>query len=195
MAPVVFPALSSHSPHKNATSTLSIKQQVSQTSLISSSYFSSSAISSKPPALTAIPHLLHEQPSTIINGPPTTSYTSYIELKNNAFNAAPTSLPDSTSIGDPYLVEPQSSQSSNSGREIGIVIGCIIGVLILGLMGWVYMMKVKQSQRKRRKGKGKVKVKAQAKRRKHRKHREHKKTEEKAPDDTGGEGPAAEGAA
>ncbi|KAG4027578.1 hypothetical protein MFRU_028g00010 [Monilinia fructicola] len=139
MAPVVFPALPSHFPHKNANSTLSIKQQVSQPSPLFSSYFSSSAISSKSPALTAaphLPHLLHEQSSNVINGTPTptTTYTSYIELKNNAFNAAPTSLPDSTSIGDPYLVEPQSAQSSNSGREIGIVIGCIIGVLILGLM-------------------------------------------------------------
>ncbi|QSZ35633.1 hypothetical protein DSL72_008503 [Monilinia vaccinii-corymbosi] len=192
MAPVVFPVLFSHVPHELANSTFSIKQRVSQTSPVFSASFSSSTISSKPPVPTVTPYLIHQQFSTIIIGAPTTSYTSYVELSNNAFNPPPTSLSDSKPIGDPYTVAAQAPQPSNSGRDIGIVTGCIVGVLILGLIGWVYMMKAKQSQRKRRKVKAKVEVKAQVKRRKHRKHRKHRKTEEKAPEDTGGDGAAAE---
>lgn len=210
MAPVVLPILSSRLfSHKVANSTSSIKKHVSSPSVAfsassSSSTFilSSSTPLSKSSIPTVLPYVFHERFSTIVVGSATTTYTSYIELNSNAVISEPTPLSDSTPIGDSYAVETQAPQPNNTGRDIGIVIGCIIGVLILGLIGWVYMMSAKQSQRKRRKRKGKekelvketVEVKVKVKRRKHKKHRKHRKTEEAVAGDTGGEAPAAEGA-
>ncbi|KAF7864413.1 hypothetical protein EAF04_006547 [Stromatinia cepivora] len=214
MAPIIFPSLSPHPlPTKIANSTSFTKKAFSQsfdtfpTSILSSS---SSTLLSKSPIPTVPPHLFHEKFSTIIVKAPTTTYTSYIELNNNAVASEPPSLPDSTPIGDSYAVETEAPKPNNAGRDVGIVIGCIVGVLILGLVAWVYMMRAKQNQRKRKKGKGKgkekgeekvkktvkktVKAKVKVKRRKHRKHRKHRKPKEEAAEDTGGEAPAAEGA-
>ncbi|ESZ96139.1 hypothetical protein SBOR_3469 [Sclerotinia borealis F-4128] len=204
MAPVVFPVSSSHLfSHKVVDSTTRAGHNVSQSSPTFSTSSSSSSLTllSKSPSPTALPHI-HEHLSTnVVDAPPTVSATSYIKLNNNTHTSVPTSLPDSTRVGNPYTVETQAPQPNNTGRVIGIVIGCIIGVLILGVIGWVYVRKVQQSQRKRRKGKGKVKklkekvkgkVKVKVKRRKHRKHRKHRKSEDKAAGDTGGEAPVAE---
>ncbi|KAJ8068618.1 hypothetical protein OCU04_002325 [Sclerotinia nivalis] len=216
MAPIIFPSLSSHLfPTKVANFTSFTKKPFSQsfdTLPTSVSSSSSSTLLSKSPIPTVLPHLFHEKFSTIIVKAPTTTYTSYIELNNNAIASGPTSLPDSTPIGDSFAVETEAPKPNNAGRDVGIVIGCIVGVLILGLVGWVYMMRAKQSQRKKKKGKGKekgkekekekvektvkksVKTKVKVKRRKHRKHRKHRKPEEGAAEDTGGQAPAAEGA-
>ncbi|KAF7954779.1 uncharacterized protein EAE97_000038 [Botrytis byssoidea] len=210
MAPIDFSILSSRSfPNKVANSTSPIIKLVTQSSAAFSAYtpsptplLTSSTLPLESPILTALPDLLREQFSTIIVDAPTTTYTSYIELNDNAFASEPASLPDSTPISDSYAVETQAPQPNNSGRDIGIVIGCIIGILILGLIGWVYMMKAKRSQRKRRKGKGKekeivketVKFKVKVNKRKHRKHKKHRKTEAKTARVSGGEAPAAGGA-
>ena len=189
MAPIVLPTPSFLLfPHNAANSTSYIKQQVSQSSVAFPTSSSSSAPTSFP---TVLPHLLHEQLLAIIVTAPTMTYTSYTELNNNAPASQPASLPGSTPIGDSYTVETQAPQTNNAGRDIGIVIGLILGVLILGLIGWLYMLKARQGKRKRRKGKGKGK---RRKHRKHRRHRKHRKTEEGAGENTGGEEPAAEGA-
>ncbi|KAF5879075.1 uncharacterized protein Bfra_006279 [Botrytis fragariae] len=210
MAPIAFSILSSRSyPNKAANSTSPIIKLVTQPSAAFSAYTLSptplptpSRLPLKSPIPTALPNLLREQFSTIIVDAPTTTYTSYIELNDNSFTSGPASLPDSTPISDSYAVETQAPQPNNSGRDIGIVIGCIIGVLIIGLIGWVYMMKAKRSQRKRRKGKGKekeivketVKVKVKVNKRKHRKHKKNRKTEAEIAGSPGGEVPAAGGA-
>jgi len=182
MAPIV---LSTPSflllPHNTANPTSYIKQHLSQSSVAFSTSSSSSAPTSFPIVL---PHLLHEQFLTIIATAPTTTYISYTELNNNALASQPASLPDSTPIGDSYTVETQAPQTNNAGRDIGIVIGLISGVLISGLIGWLYLLKRRQGKGKRRKGK----------RRKRRRHRKHKKTEEGADGKTGEEVSAAEGA-
>lgn len=210
MAPITFPILSSRSlPNKIANSTSSIIKLVTQSSAAFSAHAPSlapvppsSTLPSKSPISTAFPDLFREQSSTIIVDAPTTTYASYIELNDNAFTSEPTALSDSTSIGDSYEIETQAPQPNNSGRDIGIVIGCIIGVLILGLIGWIYMMKAKRNPKKRSKGKGKekevvqetVKVRVKANKRKHRKHKKHRKTEAETAGGSGGEAPAAEGA-
>lgn len=210
MAPIAFSILSSRSfPNKVANVTSPFIKLLTQSSAAFSAYTPSptplptfSTLLLESPIPTALPDLLREQFSTIIVDAPTTIYTSYTELNNNAFASQHTYLPDSTPIGDSYAVETQAPQPNNSGRDIGIVIGCIIGVLILGLIGWVYMMKAKRSQRKRRKGKGKekeivketVKVKVKVNKRKHRKHKKHRKTEVEIVGGSGGEAPAAGGA-
>ncbi|KAM0136985.1 hypothetical protein ACHAP3_004323 [Botrytis cinerea] len=210
MAPITFPILSSRSlPNKIANSTSSIIKLVTQSSAAFSAHAPSlapvppsSTLPSKSPISTALPDLFREQSSTIIVDAPTTTYASYIELNDNAFTSEPTALSDSTPIGDSYEIETQAPQPNNSGRDIGIVIGCIIGVLILGLIGWIYMMKAKRNPKKRRKGKEKekevvqetVKVRVKANKRKHRKHKKHRKTEAETAGGSGGEAPAAEGA-
>ncbi|KAF7917685.1 uncharacterized protein EAE98_010101 [Botrytis deweyae] len=210
MAPIAFSILSPRSfPNKVANSTSPIINLVTQSSAAFSAYTpsptafpASSTLPLESPIPTALPNVLREKFSTIIVDAPTTTYTSYIELNDNAFASEPASLPDSTPIGDSYTVETQAPQPNNSGRDIGIVIGCIIGVLILGLIGWVYMMKAKSSQRKRRKGKGKekeivketVKVKVKVNKRKHRKHKKYRRTEVETAGGSGGEAPAAGGA-
>ncbi|KAF7893539.1 uncharacterized protein EAF02_001077 [Botrytis sinoallii] len=210
MAPIAFSILSPRSfPNKVANSTSPIINLVTQSSAAFSAYTpsptafaASSTLSLESPIPTALPDVLRENFSTIIVDAPTTTYTSYIGINDNAFASEPASLPDSTPIGDSYTVETQAPQPNNSGRDIGIVIGCIIGVLILGLIGWVYMMKAKSSQRKRRKGKGKekeivketVKVKVKVNKRKHRKHKKHRRTEVETVGGSGGEAPAAGGA-
>ncbi|KAF7919279.1 hypothetical protein EAE99_008581 [Botrytis elliptica] len=210
MAPIALSILSPRSfPNKVANSTSPIINLVTQSSAAFSAYTpsptafpASSTLPLESPIPTALPDVLREKFSTIIVDAPTTTYTSYIELNDNAFASEPASLPDSTPIGDSYTVETQAPQPNNSGRDIGIVIGCIIGVLILGLIGWVYMMKAKSSQRKRRKGKGKekeivketVKVKVKVNKRKHRKHKKHRRTEVETAGGSGGEAPAAGGA-
>ncbi|KAF7958037.1 hypothetical protein EAE96_003604 [Botrytis aclada] len=210
MAPIAFSILSSRSfPNKDANSTSPIIKVVNQSSAAGSAYTPSPTLLPTPstvplesPTPTALPDVSREQFSTIIVGAPTTTYTSYIELNDNAFTSEPASLSDSTPIGDSYAVETQAPQPNNSGRDIGIVIGCIIGVLILGLIGWVYMMKAKRSQRKRRKGKGRekeivketVEFKVKVNKRKHRKHKKHRKTEAEPAGCSGGEAAAAGGA-
>ncbi|APA07635.1 hypothetical protein sscle_03g024050 [Sclerotinia sclerotiorum 1980 UF-70] len=157
MAPIILPNLSSHLfLTKVANSTSFTKKPFSQsfdTLPTSVSSPSTSILLSKSPIPTVLPHLFHEKFSTIIVKAPTTTYTSYTEVDNNAIASEPTALPDSTPVGDSVAVETDAPKPNNAGRDVGIVIGCIVGVVVLGLVGWVYMMRAQQRQRKRKRGK------------------------------------------
>lgn len=97
-------------------------------------------------------------------------------------------------------VEQQAPHPNNTGRDFGIMIGCVIGVIILGFIGWVYMLRARQHQRTRRKkkrkgkGKGKFEAKFGDGRKKHSRRRRRRVVGKKVVGGTVGEAPAAEGA-
>jgi magnesium-transporting ATPase (P-type) len=107
-------------------------------------------------------HLIREQFITIIVSAPTRTYTSYVELMTSSLPSSSLNSDNDTS----YTIATQPPRTSETGRVAGIVLGCVLGMMILAVLGYMYVFYRRWGKRKRNRKKRVGKDKRRRRRRK-----------------------------